>query len=86
MNERADAPEGECLVPVSLLVDALRAVADKIPDQDFKARDLMRKAANEIDRLRKQVKEMAQEIRDTARGAAAEARWQERQGEDYGTY
>ena len=43
-------------------------------------------ALNEIKRLRAQVKDMAQEIRDTARGAADEARWQERQGEEYGSY
>ena len=69
------------------LAARLRAYIPVEGQEGLRVRDvLMVEAATEIDRLRAQVKEMAQEIRDTARGAADEARWQERQGEDYGSY
>lgn len=42
--------------------------------------------SDEIKRLRQQVKDMAQEIRDTARDAAAEERWKVTQGDKYGSY
>ena len=40
----------------------------------------------ENERLKAQVEELRQEIRDTARDAAAEANWKNVQGEDYGSY
>ena len=69
------------------LTARLRAYILVEGQEGLQVRDaLMKEAASEIDRLRSQVKEMAQEIRDTARGAADEARWQERQGGEYGSY
>lgn len=53
---------------------------------DMRAPELLRQLCDEVERLRKQVKQMAQDARDDAEGAATEARWQERQGEDYGSY
>lgn len=47
---------------------------------------LLKSLADEVERLRKQVKQVERDAREDARGAAAEARWQERQGEDYGSY
>lgn len=53
----------------------------------------MREAANEIealrrtrDRLQARIKEMERDHRDEMSGAAAEASWRERQGDDYGSY
>lgn len=51
-----------------------------------RSRELLRQLADEVERLRKQIKTMQREAREDALDAAAEARWQERQGEDYGSY
>ena len=50
------------------------------------ANERIREAEKDIQRLRHQVKDMSQEIRDTARDAAAEAAWKGSQGGDYGSY
>lgn len=47
---------------------------------------LIRDAAAEIRRLRRALKEAEREARDAAIGAASEARWQERQGDEYGSF
>lgn len=48
--------------------------------------ELARQLERENDRLRRQVKELAQEISATAREAFAEGQWSARQGDDYGSY
>jgi predicted nucleic acid-binding Zn-ribbon protein len=54
---------------------------------------LIREAAEEIERLQRQVAQLRRDIRENERdvreerrGAAVEASWQERQGDDYGSY
>lgn len=67
------------------LIARLRGPAPSIP--------AMRDAADEIERLNARIVQMRrehnEEMRDAARDAresVAEARWQERQGEEYGSY
>lgn len=58
----------------------------ELPELLSQARVSLRLLADECERLRRQVKQMVRDAREDALDAAAEARWQERQGEDYGTY
>lgn len=43
-------------------------------------------AADRIEQLKRELREARADARDAAAGAATEARWQERQGEEYGSY
>lgn len=65
-----------------ILIDARRLVLTTTPEVSA----VLRQLADEVERLRKQIKTMQREAREDAIDAAAEARWQERQGEDYGSY
>lgn len=51
-----------------------------------RAPELLKTLADEVERLRQQVKQMERDAREDAHSAANKSRWQERQGEDYGTY
>lgn len=72
--------------PLDIVVEARTKLAKPNYGMGKRNRELMTKLCDEIERLRKQIKQMAQDARDDAEGAANEARWQERQGEDYGSY
>lgn len=58
----------------------------KIAKLYARAPELLKTLADEVERLRKQVKEMERDAREDAQSAATESYWQERQGEDYGSY
>lgn len=47
---------------------------------------LQREAAQAIERLQHELARAKAEAREEQNGTAIEARWQERQGEDYGSY
>jgi len=47
---------------------------------------LQREAADEIERLQRQLRQAERDAREDARGAATEAHWQHAQGEEYGSY
>lgn len=73
-----------CITP---LVERLRAHIPVEGQEGLRVRDaLMREAANEIERLRSQLRQAERDAREDAISAAAEVRWQERQGDDYGSY
>jgi hypothetical protein len=39
-----------------------------------------------LESQQREIASLRMEVRDAAQGAASEARWQERQGEEYGSY
>lgn len=68
------------------LLETHSIVAMRVDKPYKEIRPLIAGLCDEVERLRQQVKQMAQDARDDAQAAANEARWSERQGEDYGSY
>lgn len=79
--------------PRSLFIAELREPRQGIHEdgtEEMKTWDQLweqcQRAAREIESLSELLRDAEREVRDAARGAADEARWQERQGEEYGSY
>jgi len=69
------------------LLVRLRAYIPAEGQEGLAIRDaLLREAADEIDRLRREIIDMDKEHRAELREAMAEAAWKTRQGEDYGSF
>lgn len=58
------------------------------PDANLIARapELIRQLADEVERLRRQVRQIAQDAYEDTQASANEAYWREVQGEDHGSY
>lgn len=55
-------------------------------DEGADTQAMLKALSKKIEAQRKRIAQLERDAREDARGVATEVRWQERQGEDYGSY
>lgn len=74
------------MIPDDMLLRVLRKRVTRTDADVTLLSEYAASAADRIEQLKRQLAQRERDAREDARGAAVEAAWQERQGDEYGSY